>query len=133
VRILLVVIRSTAGWIDARGKRKTRDWITHRQFQVRTGRAGESVSKAIDSLVRQGFLEVTDERGRFLNTASSRKSRFAKLYYQLGPLLRQPDIQPTRKTGVEKPKATKATANKRKPKQRDFQNSFDDASKEVEH
>ena len=113
----MIVIRSTAGWVDAKGKRKTRDWITHRQFQRRTGRTGEAVSQAVDSLVRQGFLEVSDEKGRFLNTSTSRKTRFARLYYSLGPLLCSTESQPTRETRHGLAEATKASLNKRKRKQ----------------
>ena len=124
---MLIVIRSTAGWVDSRGNRKKRDWITHRQFQRRTGRTGEAVSQAIDSLVRQGFLLVSDDRGRFLNTPTSRKNRFAKLFYQLGPLLCWDEPPPTRLTRHGKPEATKASLNKRKLKQKASSNSFESA------
>lgn len=61
LRILLVVIRLTNGWIDKRtGKRKQRARITHSLFMKMTGLSRRSVSSAVQSLITKGYIEVSD-------------------------------------------------------------------------
>ena len=112
-RVLCVVVRQTIGWSTATGARRTKDWISHAQLKRRTGRSGESVSTAIDSLVRQGLLSVEDSRGRQLRTSTSRKNRFGRIYFSLGPMLETAIQEPSRETRVEKSKATKDSLDKR--------------------
>jgi len=119
-RVLLIVIRSTLGWVGRNGTRKKRDWISHRQLQQRTGRTSEPVSSAVDSLVRQGLIEVEDERGRLLRTVRSRQSRFGKLFYSLGPLLWESDSMPALETRSEESGTTKANKNKNKLNNKGF-------------
>jgi hypothetical protein len=89
-RILCVIIRQTLGWQDKGNSklRKGRDWLTHSQFKVRTGKSGDSISKSIDSLVRCGLIVVEREDGSLLNHASSRRRARSRLYYRLGVLPR---------------------------------------------
>lgn len=83
LRVLLVVARSTLGWKDGSG-RKTRDWLSHAQLQKRTGRSGAPVSRAVDSLVKRGLLEIEDESGRPQHSARQRRALRSRLFFRLG-------------------------------------------------
>ena len=89
-RILCVVIRQTLGWKDAKHEdtkvRKGRDWLSHRQLKERTSKSSDSVSKAVDSLVRSGLIVIEREDGTLLNHASARRRARARLYFKLGIL-----------------------------------------------
>ena len=89
-RVLCVVIRQTLGWVDADNKklRKGRDWITHSQFKARTCKSGDSISKAIASLVQLSLIVVESEDGELLAYASARRRARSRLYYRLGVLQR---------------------------------------------
>ncbi len=59
LKILLVIIRQTYGWINKRtGKRKVYDRITYGQFIKKTGLSRRSVSSAVTSLAKKGFIET---------------------------------------------------------------------------
>lgn len=81
-RVLCVVVRQTLGWKEGKGRRR-RDWLSHSQLKRRTGRAGEAVSRAVDNLVRQGLLEVRDEKGHLLLTKEKRRRSMGRLSYAL--------------------------------------------------
>lgn len=84
VKVLLVVLRQTAGWSvggDWR-VRKERDWITQSQFKAKAGLGSEAVSRAIDLLVRRGLLEVTAEGGAPLPTPAARRACRGRLYFR---------------------------------------------------
>jgi hypothetical protein len=89
-RVLCVVVRQTLGWQsqDA-GSRKERDWLTRSQLMARTGRNVEALSAAIDTLVRQGFIEVQDSEGRALSSALQRRAHRGRSYYALAEPWRQ--------------------------------------------
>lgn len=89
LRVLLVVNRATLGWKEGTG-RKASDWLSHRQLQARTGRAGASVSHAIQSLVSRGLLIVQDAAGRTCDSAHSRRATRGRLYYRLSDALLAP-------------------------------------------
>lgn len=111
-RILCVVTRATLGWREGAG-RKRRDWITHAQLKRRTGRAGEAVSRAVQSLVRRGCLIVSDESGVVLPTPDVRRRSGGRLYYQLSPALASRSQTGTLSvTGLREPKTTKETRDK---------------------
>ena len=86
LRVLLIVVRQTAGWQAGPGlsQRKDRDWLTQSQFMQRTGRASEAISHAVDALVQAGLISVTDRRGVLKQTADERRRHLGHLYYQLG-------------------------------------------------
>ena len=85
LKILLVIIRQTNGWVDFRtGRRKTRDRISHSQFKEKTGLCSKIISKAIQSLVLKGLITVTDKAGNQLPNASDRKGN-PKLFYSFQP------------------------------------------------
>lgn len=57
LKILLVVIRQTYGWINKRtGKRKVYDRITYSQFIKKTGLSRRSVNTAMTSLYKKGLI-----------------------------------------------------------------------------
>jgi len=85
LKILLVIIRQTNGWIDARtGKRKTRDRISHSQFKEKTGLCSKIISKATQSLVLKGLITVSDQSGNALHATLERKGK-PRLFYSFQP------------------------------------------------
>lgn len=81
LKLLLVVIRQTNGWIDKRtGKRKTRDRISHGQFIQKTGLSRRVISKTLQTLVDKGLVNVTDTRGLSLHKAEDRKG-MTRIFY----------------------------------------------------
>jgi hypothetical protein len=89
-RLLCLVVRQTLGWKDpATGSRKTRDWMTRGQLMKKTGRNSEALSKALDSLVKQRMVEVTDKAGNCLRTPHERRRVRGRVYYALHPLVIQ--------------------------------------------
>ena len=87
-RVLLVIIRQTLGWIDQRNSetRKERDWLTHSQLKLRTGKSGDSISRSVESLVRFGLIVVESEEGAHLSSANARKCARTRLYYRVGEI-----------------------------------------------
>ena len=85
-RVLCVIVRQTLGWqVDERTKqRKEADWLTHSQLKRRTGRASEALSKAVDVLVRDGWIEVCDVQERPLTTAVLRRNCRGPVFFRLG-------------------------------------------------
>ena len=87
LKVLLVVIRQTLGWVDARtGQRKTRDRISQSQFQRKTGLSRRSMTNAIQSLHQKNIIGITDTKGNSLPFATDRKGK-KYLYYSLLPSL----------------------------------------------
>lgn len=81
LKVLLIIIRQTNGWIDKRtGRRKIRDRISHGQFMVKTGLSRRIVSQAIKSLLEKDLINVTDFAGNLLLKGSERQGS-AYLYY----------------------------------------------------
>ncbi len=86
LKVLLVVVRQTLGWMAADGKRKQRDWISQGYFSNKTGLSRKSVSAAIELLVQKRLIKATSFQRTELFTPSARKGQ-AKIYYQLGSAL----------------------------------------------
>lgn len=87
-RVLLVVVRQTLGWIEdpETKRRKEKDWISHSQLSMKTGKSGYAISKAIRSLVSDHHLiEAIDSKGRLLDTPEKRTriGRGGKIFYRL--------------------------------------------------
>lgn len=127
-RLLCVVVRQTLGWQSKEGQagasqRKLQDWLTHSQLQSRTGRASEALSRAVDSLVSKGLIEVCDDRGNALKTAATRRRNGGKLFYSLGPAVRETialksaakSEKPVSENGIRKTKTTKENVTKNSP------------------
>lgn len=81
LKILLVIIRQTNGWLDRKSRKyKTRDRITYSQFILKTGISRRVISIAINSLLERNLIEITDTIGNVLHTPKNRKGRFF-IYY----------------------------------------------------
>ena len=87
VKVLLVVVRQTNGWIDKRtGLRKQYDWIAHSQFMKKTGLSRRSVIHAIDTLVTKQLIRVSVFNGRIYVPVENRQGK-KRLYYGLGVMI----------------------------------------------
>jgi len=81
LKILLVIIRQTYGWIDKRtNKRKTKDRITYTQFSQKTGFSTRTISGIIKSLSDKKIIEVRGYNGNILESGHDRKGK-TKIYY----------------------------------------------------
>jgi phage replication O-like protein O len=81
LKILLIIIRQTNGWIDSKSKKyKTRDRITYNQFISKTGISRRVISIAINSLLKKNLIVITDTYGNYLYAPENRKGRFF-IYY----------------------------------------------------
>lgn len=91
LKVLLVVLRQTQGFIHPNGSngRKDRDWLSQKFFGNKTGLSGRSVSTAIDSLVKRNLIIVTDSSNQVLRFPSERRGAF-KLYYASTLVLAKP-------------------------------------------
>ena len=86
LRIVLIVIRATLGWElnHDTGMRKTEDWIAHSQLIEKSGRKRSAMSYAIESCIKQNWIEARSKAGDILNTPKSRSGH--KIYYRLGSI-----------------------------------------------
>jgi hypothetical protein len=84
LKVLLVVIRQTLGWVDRRGMfgRKETDWISGKQLKEKTGNSKRAITSAIDVLVRKKVIEILDEDGNILDSPEKRQGK-TKLFYRL--------------------------------------------------
>ena len=81
LKILLVVIRQTAGWIDPiTKKRKERDFISHRFFISATGLTSKSVSNGLSLLLDKEFIAIETHAGKRIYSEKERRGRFRKFY-----------------------------------------------------
>jgi DNA-binding transcriptional ArsR family regulator len=85
LRVLLVILRQTLGWRDADNfdARKGRDWITQSQFQKRTGKSRDALSRAIKGLVEKRLIHVESRAGEPLETPQKRRRERDRIYYRL--------------------------------------------------
>ena len=84
-RILCVVLRQTLGWADPGNPtgRKERDWITQSQFQKRTGKSRDALSRGVQGLIEKRLLIVENETGESMETPRKRQRARERLYYRL--------------------------------------------------
>jgi hypothetical protein len=80
LKVLLIVVRQTMGWVDSNGNRKKRDWMSQRFFANKTGLSPKSVSQGIEMLVSKRLIVATSEDGRELRYPSDRKGQ-GKVFY----------------------------------------------------
>ena len=113
LKILLVIIRKTNGWIDkCTGKRKGRDRISHSQFKVKAGLCSRVVSKALQSLILKGLIIASDQTCNLVQTSQERKGN-PRLYYSLRlthfvpPTIVQKSHSPPHKSAMDKTKGDK--------------------------
>ena len=80
LKVLLVILRQTVGYLDAHGNRKRSDWISRNSFTTKTGLSKKHITKAIQSLYERGLIIVTDHRHKPLPDPSDRKGKKRLLY-----------------------------------------------------
>jgi len=81
LKVLLVIIRQTYGWINPQTKSyKKWDWISQSFFVKKTGLSARAVSNAIDLLVRKNLIHVKGYAGKLLLTPQQRRGE-QKLYF----------------------------------------------------
>jgi len=113
LRVLLVVLRQTVGWRDAKGRSKTRDWLSHSQLVRRTGRGSDAISSAIATLVKRGLITVETSAGVPLATTGERRRYLGRLYFRLGRLGENAGKSAAPRRPA-KPKTTTNTLNNKK-------------------
>jgi hypothetical protein len=83
LKILLVILRQTNGWIDCHtGKRKTRDRISYTQFIEKTGYSRRMLTKAVQSLQNRGLIAITGNKGQSLECSRSRRGSWLYFSYR---------------------------------------------------
>lgn len=88
LKVLLVVIRQTLGWIDPKTKqRKHKDWISISFFSKRTRLTHKSVSMAISELIYKELIVALDYNERELRHAKDRRGK-KRIYYAYAPYFR---------------------------------------------
>ena len=109
-RILLVVVRQTLGWIEdvETKRRKEKDWISHSQLAMKTGKSSASITRGIKALIEDHHLiEALDEKGKQLDTAEKRLKMGAggRIFYRLNIHAPEPTLfdKPRLKKAVKKP------------------------------
>lgn len=84
LKILLVVIRQTIGYVTKKGRRKPTDWITINYFHKRTGLTRKTITKALTNLITQNLIIALDTKKRELKTAKERQGK-KYIYYAYKP------------------------------------------------
>lgn len=84
LRVLLVVIRQTLGWIEDKktGKRKEKDWISRGQLMKKAGRGHTAIAKAVEELTKKRLIEALDGQGNRLETPQDRQKHGERIYYR---------------------------------------------------
>jgi hypothetical protein len=111
LRLLLIVIRQTSGWLQPDGTRKKADWLSHFQLKRKTGRSSAAISKAIDVLVRAKLVQVRDSFGVPLMSANARRQSHSRMCFSLNPGFGR--IRIYRKTSHARKQISKRMNNKR--------------------
>ena len=103
LKVLLVIIRQTLGWMDSRAVlgRKEKDWISGGQLSAKTGSSRHAISSAIESLVTKKLIEVLDDSGNLLSEPSMRKGK-QRLFFRSVPSFISP-VENVVTTSVKKP------------------------------
>ena len=88
IKVILVVLRQTLGWIDPKtNQRKRKDWISMTFFVRRTGLTRKSVSIAIEELIQKELLIALDYYEDELRLPKDRRGK-KKIYYAYAPYFR---------------------------------------------
>jgi DNA-binding transcriptional ArsR family regulator len=118
LKIILVIIRQTIGWIDKyTGSRKTRDRITQSQFVIKTGLSRRIISRTLKLLSDKEYVQITDTNSNTLKNSLERKGK-AVLYYSLNPVHfrtspnAQTDTRPVHKSAYNKRNYSKENITK---------------------
>lgn len=82
LKVLLIIIRQTLGWVDPISKKpKEWDWISKVFFVKKTGLSKRSVGTAIASLILKKIILVKNEHNIIANNPVTRR-RATKLFYK---------------------------------------------------
>lgn len=83
LKVLLVVIRKTHGWVEAKNHRQRRQIqrIPINNFEKLTGCSRRGISGAIQSLIQKQLIKVYDYNGNTLAVADDRRGKY-HLYFQ---------------------------------------------------
>ena len=88
LKVLMVVIRQTLGWIDPKTKqRKRKDWISISFFSKRTRLTSKSISLAISELIYKELIVALDRHERELRHPKDRRGK-KRIYYAYAPYFR---------------------------------------------
>ena len=95
LKVLLVIIRQTLGWVDRRSMngRKEIDWISGSQLKQKTGCSERAITQAIDKLIKMKLIEVLDDYGISLIDSRWRQGK-PRLFYRLHPHAYRPVDKP---------------------------------------
>lgn len=86
LKILLVIVRQTYGWMDKQtGNRKTKDRISRSQFMQKAGLSRRIVSKTLKTLSERGLITITDRNDKTLISSLDRRGK-SFLFYSLQPV-----------------------------------------------
>ena len=109
LKILLVIIRQTYGWIDKfTGKRKIKDRISQSQFRIKTGLSKRIISKTLKMLSDKNFISIYDRKHNLVKNAIDRRGK-SILLYSLNPMHFTTTTNAQRDTGL----VQKSAYNKR--------------------
>ncbi len=118
IKIILVIIRQTYGWIDVNtGKRKIRDRITQSQFVSKAGLSPRIVSKTLKMLSDKELIAITDANSKLLKNSLDRKGK-AVLFFSFNPVHfkvstnAHSDTKPVHKVIYNKTNSTKLNITK---------------------
>lgn len=85
LRVLMVIIRQTVGFINKYTKqRKSADWISNAFFIRKTKLSSKSVSIAVAGLIDKNLIVALDMHGNTLPTPKTRKAK-RRIYYAYAP------------------------------------------------
>lgn len=88
IKVLLIVIRQTLGWIDPKTKkRKSKDWISISFFSKRTRLTHKSISMAISELIYKELIVALDSNAKELRHPRDRRGK-KRIYYAYAPYFR---------------------------------------------
>jgi len=114
IKILLIIVRQTYGWIAQNGKRKKRDRISYSQFETKTGISRRVISHSIQSLIDKKLIRASEFGGKVLLLPSERKGKNCIYYTPLLQTSAQNNAETCtfRQKGVQKSHTTKPTLTK---------------------
>jgi len=134
LKVLLVVVRQTLGWVDSNGKRKERDWMSQKFLANKTGLSPKSVSQGIELLVTKNLIRATSEEGDELWYASERRGK-ERVYYGLSnaliTFLPKPCVKSTQDP-VTKGNNTKLTYTKLKFHRSELSENYEGSMRSLE-
>ncbi len=93
LKVLLTILRQTIGWVAKDGKRKSRDWISHRYFITKTGLSRKSITQAISLLIKKGLVRAETSSHETLEKSNERKGQM-RIYYSCLLLVKEDSIYP---------------------------------------